>query len=345
MTAALWPQWMEQMSTGLAMLDARLRLCWVNTAFAEMFEVGPRSVLGLPLSALLIDERVLQQVQRAQREKRSAQLWGAALPSSRGHWRSADMALQCGPEGAVYLEVHLLHDAVAEPAPLSATLRGFAHEVKNPLAGLRGAAQLLARRVQDDELRELAGLVIDEADRLAGLANRLLYHDAGAVQLGPVNIHHVLERLKGLMLAQDPLLQIRYDFDPSLPDTYGDADRLLQVVLNLAHNAVNAGARRLILRSRMEHVVRIGERQLRGCLRIDMIDDGPGVPDALRYSLFEPLVSGEATGTGLGLALCREIAHEHGGELRYLSRPGETTFSLYLPKVRLHDDLAAESLA
>ncbi len=345
MTAGVWPQWMEQMSTGLAMLDARLCLRWVNTAFAEMFDVGPRSVLGLPLSAVLTDEGVLQQVQRAQREQRSAQLWGMSLACGRGRWRSVDIALQCGPQGAVYLEVHRLHDMPVQPAPLSATLRGFAHEVKNPLAGLRGAAQLLARRVSDEDLRELAVLVIDEADRLASLANRLLHHGEGAPGLGSVNVHQVLERLRGLIRAEDPALQIRYDFDPSLPPIFGDADRLLQVVLNLARNAIRAGAHSLVLRTRMEHVARIGERQLRGCLRVDVIDDGHGVPAALRHTLFDPLVSGDAQGTGLGLALCREIAHEHGGELRYLSRPGETVFSLYLPRAELHDDPISELTA
>lgn len=333
------------MSTGLARLDGGLRLSWVNTAFAEMFEVGPRRVLGLPLSAVLPDERVLQQVRRVQREQRSVRLWAVALPSARGLWRSVDIAVQCGSDAALYLEVHGLHEVAPAATPLSATLRGFAHEVKNPLAGLRGAAQLLARRVGDDQLCELAELVIAEADRLAGLANRLLQHDEGAVRIGPVNVHELLERLRGLILAQEPAMQVRYDFDPSLPDTFGDADRLLQLLLNLARNAAKAGAGQLILRTRMEHGVRIGERQLGGCLRLDMVDDGPGVPAALRHTLFEPLVSGHAEGTGLGLALCREIAREHGGELRCRSRPGETVFSLYLPRTELHDDPASESMA
>lgn len=345
MTEPLWPQWMEQMDTGLAMLDAELCLCWVNAAFAEIFDVGPRRVLGLPLSVLLADPRVLQQVRRASQARRSAQLWGVLLPSARGPWRSLDITVQCGPDGRVYLEAHRLHEAMAGPGPLSATLRGFAHEVRNPLAGLRGAAQLLARRVHDETLRELAGLVMAEADRLTVLADRLLHRDDATAHVGPVNVHQVLERLQGLMAAQDAALQIHHDFDPSLPETFGDADRLLQALLNLTRNALEAGARRLLLRTRMEHMARIGERQLRGCLRVDVIDDGPGVPEALRQTLFEPLVSGHARGTGLGLALCREIAHEHGGELRWLSRPGETTFSLYLPRSDLHQDPASELTA
>jgi two-component system, NtrC family, nitrogen regulation sensor histidine kinase GlnL len=146
-----------------------------------------------------------------------------------------------------------------------------------------------------------------------------------------VNLHQLLERLSELILAEPAPPRLRHDYDPSLPDVHGDADRLQQVMLNLARNAIEAGAQTLTLRSRVEHGVRLGEHMLRSALRLDVIDDGPGVPAGLRETLFEPLVSGRADGTGLGLALSREIAHEHGGELRYASRPGETIFSLYLP--------------
>jgi two-component system nitrogen regulation sensor histidine kinase GlnL len=219
---------------------------------------------------------------------------------------------------------------------LSATLRGFAHEVKNPLAGLRGAAQLLHRRVHDEDLQSLAGLVIAEADRLTVLANRLLNHD-GAPHLAPVNIHERLERLSDLLQAEPTPIRLRHDYDPSLPDVVGDADRIQQLLLNLARNAIEAGATTLGLRTRVEHGIRLSERSLRTALRVDVIDDGPGIPPALRDTLFEPLVSGRSDGSGLGLALSREIARDHGGELRFVSRPGETVFSLYLPLERTHD--------
>jgi two-component system nitrogen regulation sensor histidine kinase GlnL len=241
-----------------------------------------------------------------------------------------DVSLQPLDADNLLVEVHALAESAPTMSPLSATLRGFAHEVKNPLAGLRGAAQLLQRRLDDADMRALAGLVIAEADRLTTLANRLLHHD-GAPQLGDVNLHQLLERLSELILAEPSPPRLRHDYDPSLPDVRGDADRLQQVMLNLARNAIEAGAQTLLLRSRVEHGVRLGEHMLRSALRLDVIDDGPGVPASLRETLFEPLVSGRADGTGLGLALSREIAHEHGGELRYVSRPGETVFSLYLP--------------
>jgi two-component system, NtrC family, nitrogen regulation sensor histidine kinase GlnL len=329
-----WRTWAEQMATGLALVDGDLRLCWINPALAEWLELGPRSAVGLSLG-LWFDEEALAQTSRALAEERPLQWRGMSLVAASGREITADIALQPF-EGGLLLEVHALAEPLANSSPLSATLRGFAHEVKNPLAGLRGAAQLLHRRVDNEDLRSLAGLIIDEADRLGVLANRLLHHD-GAPQIGPVNIHQLLERLTDLLQAEPSPPQLRHDYDPSVPDLLGDADRLQQVLLNLARNALEAGAHTLTLRTRVEHGVRVGERMLRMALRVDVIDDGPGVPAALRDTLFQPLVSGRADGTGLGLALSREIAHEHGGELRYTSRPGETAFSLYLPMGRSHD--------
>lgn len=335
MNDATWRNGIEQMSTGLALVDGELRVLRINPAFAELFDVGPRSAAGQPLRALLHEPGLLAQARRSLDEQRSLQMRGVALVSARGRETLADVALQPLADSELLLEVHALAPPATAATPLSATLRGFAHEVKNPLAGLRGAAQLLQRRVEDNDLRRLAGLVIAEADRLAALASRLLHHD-GAPKLGPVNVHELLERLAGLLHAEAGAARLRHDYDPSLPDARGDADRLLQVLLNLARNALEAGAASLLLRTRIEHSVRLGERVVRTALRVDVVDDGPGVPEAIRDTLFQPLVSGRPDGSGLGLALSREIAREHGGELRYASRPGETVFSLYLPLESLH---------
>lgn len=332
MSDQAWRTWAEQMATGLALVDAQLRLQWINPALAEWLELGPRSAVGLSVGVMLADPAGPAMAGRVLAEQQPAQWRGVSLASTSGREIRADMALQPIDDGLL-LEVHVLAEPVPTASPLSATLRGLAHEVKNPLAGLRGAAQLLQRRVDNDDLRALAGLIIDEADRLGTLANRLLHHD-GAAQLGPVNIHQLLERLADLLLAEPAAPRLQHDYDPSVPDLHGDADRLQQLLLNLARNAVEAGARTLTMRTRVEHGVRVGERMQRMALRVDVIDDGAGVPQALRDTLFQPLVSGRADGTGLGLALSREIAREHGGELRYSSRAGQTVFSLYLPLER-----------
>ncbi|CAM5489615.1 two-component system sensor histidine kinase NtrB [Rhodanobacter lindaniclasticus] len=336
MSEMAWRAWAGQMATGVALVDAELRLRWLNPALVECLEFGFRHAPGLPLGVLLADaDEGMARAAKVLVEQRPTQWRAVPLASGSGREIRADIALQPFDDGLL-LEVHVLAEPLAAASPLSATLRGFAHEVKNPLAGLRGAAQLLQRRLESDDLRALAGLIIDEADRLGTLANRLLHHD-GAAQLGPVNIHQLLEWLADLLQAEPTPPQLHHDYDPSVPDLHGDADRLQQILLNLARNALEAGARTLTLRTRVEHGVRLGEHMLRTALRVDVIDDGPGVPAALRDTLFQPLVSGRADGTGLGLALSREIAHEHGGELRCGSRPGCTTFSLYLPLERPHD--------
>ncbi|MEO6801544.1 MAG: ATP-binding protein [Rhodanobacter sp.] len=329
-----WQVWAGQMSTGVALVDDQLRLRWLNPALAERLGLGSRSSVGQPLALLLAEPDAMARAAQVLAQQQAVQWRNAALRAPDGREFRADLALQPF-DGGLLLEVHVLAEPLASQSPLSATLRGFAHEVKNPLAGLRGAAQLLQRRVDNDDLRALAGLIIDEADRLGTLANRLLHHD-GAARLSPVNIHQLLERLADLLQAESAPPRLCHDYDPSVPDVLGDADRLHQALLNLARNAMEAGAQTITLRTRIEHGVRVGERMLRMALRVDVIDTGAGIPDALRDTLFEPLVSGRADGTGLGLALSREIAHEHGGELRCASRPGETVFSLYLPLEKSH---------
>jgi len=195
---------------------------------------------------------------------------------------------------------------------------------------VRGAAQLLRRHLDAPDLAELAELIMTEVDRVATLSDRLLRSGAKP-RLARTNIHEVVERVAALLAAEPSAPQIRRDYDPSLPAINADADRLQQALLNLVRNAVEAGAQTLSLRTRAEHSARMGERTLRLALRIDVGDDGRGVPAELADTLFEPLVSGRADGTGLGLAIAREIAREHGGELSCVSRPGASVFTLLLP--------------
>lgn len=327
MNEADWRAWAEQATTGLGLVDGHLRLAWLNPALAEALDLGPRRAVGQSLAALLGEPAVATQAARARDEQRIVQ-WRDLRLGMPG--RRIDATLLPLDADRLVLEVHVLAPPAVENSPVSASLRGFAHEVKNPLAGLRGAAQLLQRRVGEADLKALAGVVIDEADRLAALADRLLRR-AGPPPRESLNVHAVLERVVALLDAEPSPLVIRQDYDPSLPDLRGDADRLQQLLLNLARNAREAGARTLTLRTRAEHGVRLGERVLRTALRLEVIDDGAGVPASLRDTLFEPLVSGRAAGTGLGLALAREIAHEHGGELRHAGTSGATVFILLLP--------------
>ncbi len=321
---------LSALATGIAVLDADLRVRWLNDALAEILGVGVRGLRGQGFTALVGDPGFPAQAARVLAGQPPLRVRAAHLHTLSGDTLRADLDLQSWPPDGLLLEVHPLDEPVPASTPLSASLRGFAHEVKNPLAGLRGAAQLLQRRVQEPALADLAGMVIAEADRLATLADRLLHH-GGRARLGPVDMHAVLGRVEAVLEGQPRSPRVLHDYDPSLPGCHGDADRLQQLLLNLARNAAEAGAATLTLRTRVEHGLRLGDRMLRTALRVDVIDDGPGVPADVQENLFQPLVSGRADGTGLGLALARETAHEHGGDLRFTSQPGATVFSLYLP--------------
>ncbi len=319
----------EACATPIGAVDAALTLAQANAALRDWLGHGAAGLRGMPLGAL--DARPPQLVESARRalaEQRRIWLREARLRSAFGD-RMADVALT--PQGGqLLLEVLPVAAESSGGTRLSETLRGFAHEVRGPLAGMRGAAQLLQRRLDGADARELAGLIVDEVDRLAALAERLL-GSGGKPRLVPHNVHEVLERVAALSSTGEAELAVRRDYDPSLPALPIDADRLQQALLNLARNAHEAGAGTLTLRTRIEHGARLGARTLRLALRIDVIDDGRGVPAALAETMFEPLVSGRADGTGLGLPIAREIVREHGGELSCVSRPGATVFSLLLP--------------
>jgi two-component system nitrogen regulation sensor histidine kinase GlnL len=324
----------EQLVTGVAMLDHELHFVGANAAFCELFEVGSPKLRGAALADFGPAGAVLAPVaQRAKQQENAVASRSERLIAASGHVFSADIIASVAQDGGVLLEVHRIapEGAVGQPSRLSESLRGLAHEVKNPLAGIRGAAQLLKRRLAEPELAHLADMIMAEADRLANLADRLL-HGGHKPHLTTVNLHEVTERARAVIASEaTPALQLDRDYDPSLPGLRGDADRLLQVLLNLMRNALQAGATNICVRTRAAHNLLIGDKAARLAARLDVIDNGCGVPEALRESLFLPLVSGRADGTGLGLALAQEIAREHGGVVTHGSRPGQTMFSLVLP--------------
>ncbi|HKE47747.1 MAG TPA: ATP-binding protein [Rhodanobacteraceae bacterium] len=312
----------------MAIIDRDFVVLSANQALCDWLGSGARQWRGETVAVL--DAKPPQLVDAAARagaEQRRIWLRDARLRTAIGD-RAADLAFT-PLDDDILVEVQA-PGAETSSLRLSESLRGFAHEVKGPLAGVRGAAQLLRRHLEAPAQIELAELIMAEVDRVATLSDRLLR--AGAKpRLARTNIHEALERVAALIAAEPSAPRVRRDYDPSLPAINADADRLQQALLNLARNAVEAGAETLSLRTRAEHAARIGERTQRLALRIDVGDDGRGVPAELAETLFEPLVSGRADGSGLGLAIGREIAREHGGDLIYTSRPGATVFTLLLP--------------
>lgn len=320
----------EQLATGVARLNAAGCMDYANPAFAEHTGLGLSRLLGQTLMALKPDGgRLHGMALQARAENGALVLRHVAVCAAPGHEARLDFSFAAADDG-VWVEVHPASPA-SGATRVSESLRGFAHEIRNPLAAISGAAQLLEQRAGDARQRELAQLIRDEAARLAKLAERLL-GARDAVAPRAVNVHAMLERAAELLEAERADVAVVRDYDPSLPAWHGDADRLLQAVLNLVRNAVEANARRVVLRSRAE----AGWRDVRGqrvpALRIEVDDDGDGVPDAIAATLFEPMVSGRANGTGLGLALAREIAREHGGDLTLQPRESGSRFVLWLPR-------------
>ena len=212
-------------------------------------------------------------------------------------------------------------------------IRGLAHEIKNPLGGLRGAAQLLARQLNDPALGEFTDVIIKEADRLQALVDRLLGPNRPPDKR-PINLHEVVEHVCRLLTAQAPAgVSVERDYDPSLPDLLADPQQLIQAVLNIGVNALEALGEqgRIVLRTRSQRQFTIGSRRHRYVLRLDVVDDGPGIAAPMVEQIFYPMVTTRAEGSGLGLAIAQNLVHTHGGLIECDSRPGSTTFSIFLP--------------
>ena len=214
-----------------------------------------------------------------------------------------------------------------------AMVRQLAHEIKNPLGGLRGAAQLLERQLKDPALHEYTSVIIAEADRLAALVDALL-GPGQPPHKQPVNIHEIVQHVGHLLAAEAPTgVQIERDYDPSLPRLRLDRNQIIQALLNLGRNAIQAVGEhgRIVLRTRALTNASIGSRRCRVVVGIQVEDDGPGVPAELKDTVFYPLVTGRNTGTGLGLAVAQDLIGRHDGLIEFDSRPGRTVFTILLP--------------
>ena len=217
-------------------------------------------------------------------------------------------------------------------------IRQLAHEIKNPLGGIRGAAQLLERQLSDPEQREYTDVVISETDRLAGLVDTLL-GPGGPPNKQAVNVHELLEYVVRLVEAEDlRQLSIRREYDPGLPEIDLDRDQIVQAFLNLVRNAASAldGQGTLTLRSRAVTNFTIGDIRHRVIATIEVEDDGPGIPPEMQDSVFYPLVTSKPDGTGLGLPAAQELLSRHGGMIEFESRPGRTVFMVRIPLEQHH---------
>ncbi len=267
---------------------------------------------------------------------------------SEGKLRVAVSEYPDSPEGLLMLEISdyglaLQAESREQQAGLSETsrqvFRNLAHEIKNPLGGIRGAAQLLDSELEDPEQHEYTEVIIHEADRLQALVDRLLAPYRSRRTVTEVNVHEVLERVRTLLGAEFPegLAFVR-DYDVSLPPLKGDFAQLQQVFLNIMRNAAEAlssqireGTAEIRLMTRTAHQIQIGRHRYRSGIRIHVIDNGPGIPEEIRERIFYPLVTGKPDGSGLGLSLAQSFVRQHGGVIDVVSEPGKTDFSVLLP--------------
>jgi two-component system nitrogen regulation sensor histidine kinase GlnL len=336
----------ENLTTAVVILDDNLKVKFINASAEILFDISQRQAELLPFRVILPGEHglfeTLSRVQQTGQAliEREFKLY---IPSNGDVM--VDCAIKLLEVGAIspyiLLEFSQLDfkDRISRDESLNAqhqVVRGLAHEIKNPLGGLRGAAQLLERQLDSPELKEYTSIIISEADRLQNLMSNMLGpHQQSKKSL--VNIHEILQRVRHLVFAEiDEKLVFIGDYDPSLPEIYADFDQLVQVFLNIVRNAVQAmhGKGNIILRTRIQRHITIENVHHRLALSVDIEDNGPGIPPSLQESMFYPLVTGRAEGTGLGLYLSQNLIHRNHGAISCVSKPGQTVFTVVFPLER-----------
>ena len=341
---------LDALVTGVFLLDEDLQVTYLNTAAQTLLGLSPNQALGQRITELTRGAETLMPLfDRARFGGEGVVQRELAWPAPGDVDRIFDCAvtqITIGQESRLLLEIEDItqHRRLTRENALLAQLGGsrlmvrqLAHEIKNPLGGLRGAAQLLERELLDPALREYTRVIISEADRLTNLLDSMLGPGRPpAKQL--TNLHELLERVYHLLRSEAPEgVTVDRDYDPSLPALTVDPNHIIQAMLNLGRNALQAlsgagvHAPRLVLRTRSAGNVSVGARRHRLVASIQFEDNGPGVPSDIRDTIFYPLVSGRADGTGLGLGIAQDLVSRHGGLIEFDSAPGRTIFVISLP--------------
>jgi two-component system nitrogen regulation sensor histidine kinase GlnL len=342
---------LELLATAVVILDEEYIVRYTNSAAENVLGAGAKSLVGQPFPALFTDSAALEGMLAealAVHWSYRAQMVSYERPGREPLPLSCVVAPIDVPGTPLLVELRPIQEQLRlereerlldQQETTRELLRNLAHEIKNPLGGLRGSAQLLERELERPELREYTQVIIKEADRLQVLLDRLLAPQR-TVQLAALNIHEVLERVRSLVHAEFPAgISVLRNYDPSVPDLVGDMEQLIQAVLNVVRNAAQAllsGANNgrggsIVLRTRSARQVTIARQRHKLALELQVIDDGPGVPEEIRDRVFNPLVSGREGGSGIGLALVQTYIQNHGGVVEFESRPGRTIFTLLLP--------------
>ncbi len=343
---------LDLLSSSVILLDCNFAIRYMNSAAENLLAISSKAATGCRLDSVM-DCPVALQTALDNAFTRGWSYSGQSIALRRND--GVVLHLNCTVNPTDALDARLLVELWPIDQQLKATreerqiadqlasrelIRNLAHEIKNPLGGIRGAAQLLERELNNPGLREYTQVIINEADRLQDLMKRLLSPHR-PMQPGPVNIHEILERVRSLLNAEFPqTLTVRRDYDTSLPELVGDREQLIQAVLNIARNAAQAikgqpnsasGSGQITLRTRAARQVTLAKRRYRLALELQVIDNGPGIAEDIRERMFYPLVSGRQGGSGLGLTLAQSFVQQHQGTVDCESRPGYTCFTIRMP--------------
>ncbi len=343
----------DHLATMVTVIDPAGQCIFANASFEHVMGLSRRAMLRLPVFDWFVDgERVRHTVDAVCRDDFSTSRLETQL--RRPGAKQADPLLvhvivnrmEASPNVVVELveiEQQTRQDreerALDQAQVTKELIRNLAHEIKNPLGGIRGAAQLLEMEVESRALHEYTQVIIGEADRLQALVDRLLAPHRKPHVVSDVNIHEVCERVRALILAEFPRgLHVERDYDISIPDFRGDREQLIQAMLNIAHNAaqalvdrIAAGDAVIAFRTRVARQTTLGKQRYRLALDLHIQDNGPGVPESIRDRIFYPLVSGRDGGSGLGLTLAQTFVQQHHGTIDCESEPGRTIFKIVLP--------------
>jgi two-component system nitrogen regulation sensor histidine kinase GlnL len=344
---------LDLLATAVMLLDERERVRYMNPAAENLFGLSSRNAEGAAIEVLFKGSRELSAAIGYARANNASYTEHELTLAANGH---DGLHLSCtvtpideldaAPAGGFLIEFRHIEQQLRiarEERMLDQSqanrelIRNLAHEIKNPLGGIRGAAQLLDRELERPGLHEYTQVIMKEADRLQLLMDRLLTPHR-LPQPTQVNIHEVLERVRSVILAEFPGIAVKRDYDTSLPTIEGDREQLIQATLNIARNAAQAIAAQparedseIRLMTRVARQVTLARKRYRHAIDLRIIDNGPGIPEALRERIFYPLVSGREGGSGLGLTLAQNFISQHHGTITFESTPGRTFFSILLP--------------
>jgi len=336
----------DNLSTAVLVIDRAMQIKYMNPAAEMLLAISARRMTGSAAREIFPSEPAF--IERLSQVFNSGQGFSEhemALVLPRNHRITVDCSVSIDDSDTDlclivemkqqdrHLRISREERLLAQNVATRALVRGFAHEVKNPLGGLRGAAQLLEAELPDPSLKEYTQIIIGEADRLQKLVDEMLGPNS-LPRKELINIHEILERVRSLVLAEVPEgVIIMRNYDVSIPEFVADKDQMIQAILNIVRNAVQAieGEGTIELKTRIERQFTIGNTRFRHIARVDITDNGVGIPEEMQQRIFYPMVTSRAEGTGVGLSIAQSLVNRHGGLIECTSRPGKTCFSILVP--------------